>query len=183
MARSSDNPGSSTPARLPRRRASEELTEYQAAVAGYTAAGADETVQRVVTALARITKRLDTFYRSQLAALDLQRGDWGVLQALALSPDGGCSTPSQLADATGVSPSTMTHRLDLLANRGLVERTADPLNRTRSKVRLTRSGRDLFNRAIQDADVAESEVLSALDPDERRRLADVLERLLAGIPG
>ena len=156
------------------------LTEYESAVAGYTAAGADETVQRVVTAISRVSKRLDNFYRAQLADLDLHRGDWAVLQELALSAPDGCSTPSKLADVTGVSPSTMTHRLDLLAHRGLVERTVDSENRTRSKVALTRSGRDLFRRAILDANVAESEVLAALTNDGRRQLAELLEQLLAG---
>lgn len=159
------------------------LSEYETAIAGYTAAGADETVQRVVTALARVTKRLDSFYRAQLADLGLQRGDWGVLQELALDSDDGCSSPSRLADVTGVSPSTMTHRLDLLAQRGLIERTVDPDNRTRSKVRLTKTGRELFRRAIVEADVVESEVLNPLDAAEQRQLADLLERLLAGFAG
>ncbi len=158
------------------------LTDYQSAVAGYTAAGADETVQRVVTALSRVTKRLDTFYRAQLADLDLQRGDWAVLQELALTAEDECSTPSKLADVAGVSPSTMTHRLDLLAERGLVARTVDEENRTRSKVRLTASGRGLFQRAVREADSAESEVLAGLGTDERRELADLLERLLGGMP-
>jgi DNA-binding MarR family transcriptional regulator len=135
-----------------------------------------------VTALARVTKRLDGFYRAQLADLNLQRGDWGVLQALAIQAADGCSTPSRLADAVGVSPSTMTHRLDLLAERGLIERTVDPENRTRNKVKVTRAGRDLFQRAILDADVAESEVLASLSPTDQRRLADLLERVLAGFP-
>jgi DNA-binding MarR family transcriptional regulator len=154
------------------------LSEYEAAVAGYTAAGADETVQRVVTALSRVHKRLDGFYRAQLADLDLQRGDWGVLQALALEGPDGCLTPSKLADVTGVSPSTMTHRLDLLSERGLVKRVVDPDNRTRSKVSLTRAGRELFRRAVLDADVAESEVLSSLNARDQRQLADLLEKLL-----
>jgi DNA-binding MarR family transcriptional regulator len=178
MPRSSGIPGPK-----PRRGRSPELIEYESTVAGYTAEGADETVQRVVTALARVTKRLDGFYRAQLADLGLQRGDWGVLQELALQAPDGCSSPSRLADVTGVSPSTMTHRLDLLAQRGLIERAVDPENRTRSKVRLTRSGRELFRRAILDADVAESEVLATLSPTEQRQLADLLERLLAGFPG
>jgi DNA-binding MarR family transcriptional regulator len=171
------------PGAEPRPAQSAALAEYESAVASYTAAGANETVQRVVTALARITKRLDGFYREQLADLDLQRGDWGVLQELALQGPAGCSTPSRLADVNGVSPSTMTHRLDLLAERGLIERTVDEDNRTRSKVRLTRAGRELFQRAIREADVAESEVLAALDPSEKRQLADLLEKLLAGFPG
>ena len=65
-------------------RRSSGLADYQAAVAGYTAAGADADVQRVVTALSRISKRLDNYYRQQLAELELHRGDWGVLAELAL---------------------------------------------------------------------------------------------------
>jgi DNA-binding MarR family transcriptional regulator len=153
------------------------VTDYEAAVAGYTAAGADETVQRVVTALSRISKRLDNFYRAQLADLGLQRGDWSVLQELALHR-GGASNPSRLADVAGVSPSTMTHRLDLLAGRGLVERTVDPDNRTRSLVKLTRQGADLFRTAVLEADIAESEILAPLTVEQRIQLADLLERLL-----
>lgn len=181
MAETTGNSGPESRSRAtPRPKRPTALAEYESAVAGYTAAGADETVQRVVTAISRVSKRLDSFYRAQLADLDLHRGDWAVLQELALSAPEGCSTPSKLADVTGVSPSTMTHRLDLLAQRGLVERTVDSENRTRSKVALTRTGRDLFRRAILDADVAESEVLAALSEEDRRQLADLLEQLLAG---
>ncbi|MGI8665519.1 MAG: MarR family winged helix-turn-helix transcriptional regulator [Jatrophihabitans sp.] len=155
-----------------------DRAEYESAVAGYTAAGADETVQRVVTALSRVHKQLDGFYRAQLADLELHRGDWGVLQALALQGPDGCLTPSRLADLIGVSPSTMTHRLDLLAERSLVERAIDQANRTRSQVRLTGAGRDLFRRAVLDADLAESAVLGPLSGSERATLAGLLEKLL-----
>jgi len=142
--------------------------------------GTDESVLRVVTAISRISKRLDIFYRERLAALELQRGDWGVLQELALHSEDGCSTPSQLADVTGVSPSTMTHRLDQLAQLGLIERRPDPDNRTRVRVRLTRAGRTLFQRAVLDAHMTESSVLAGLSAGERDELAELLERLVAG---
>jgi DNA-binding MarR family transcriptional regulator len=158
------------------------LADYRAAVAGYTAAGADESVQRVVTALTRISKRLDSYYRQQFAELNLQRGDWGVLAELALHSPDDCSTPSRLADVTGVSPSTMTHRLDQLVERGLVARTPDPENRTRMKVRLTRTGQDLFRKSVVDANLTESKVLAALNLDERLQLADLLEKVLATQP-
>lgn len=158
------------------------LPEYQAAVAGYIAAGANETVQRVVTALTRIGKRLDNYYREQLSELNLQRGDWGVLAELALHGIDGCSTPSQLADVTGVSPSTMTHRLDQLADRGLLQRTPDPANRTRMRVRLTRDGQELFRKSIVEADITESKVLAALSPEEQTQLADLLEKVLVSQP-
>lgn len=179
MTRASDIPQTESSPRVP----PPDRAEYESAVAGYTAAGADETVQRVVTALSRVHKHLDGFYRDQLHNLELHRGDWGVLQALALQGPAGCLTPSRLADQIGVSPSTMTHRLDLLADRGLVERTVDESNRTRSKVRLTRSGRALFQRAILDADVVESAILAPLSSSEQRKLAELLEKLLAGPSG
>ena len=155
------------------------LADYQSAVAGFTAVGANETVQRVVTALNRISKRLDNYYREQLSALNLQRGDWGVLAELALHGVDGCSTPSRLADVTGVSPSTMTHRLDLLVERGLVARAPDPENRTRMKVRLTKAGQELFRKSVVDADVTEARVLAALSHEEQGQLADLLEKVLA----
>lgn len=158
------------------------LHDYQTAIASFTAVGANETVQRVVTALTRISKRLDNYYREQFAELNLQRGDWGVLAELALHGVDGTSTPSRLADVTGVSPSTMTHRLDQLVERGLVQRTPDPDNRTRMKVRLTRAGQELFRKSVVDADVTEAAVLSALDISEQAQLADLLEKILASQP-
>lgn len=178
MARSSDIPTVPDPAATPTGEPT-ALAEYESAVAGYTAAGADETVQRVVTALSRVHKQLDGFYRAQLADLELHRGDWGVLQALALQGPDGCLSPSRLADLIGVSPSTMTHRLDLLTGRSLIERAIDESNRTRSKVKLTRAGRELFRRAVLDADLAESAVLAPLSEDEQATLAELLEKLLA----
>ena len=158
------------------------LADYQTAIAGYTAAGGHETVQRVVTALNRISKRLDSYYRDQFSDLNLQRGDWGVLAELALHGPDGSSTPSRLADITGVSPSTMTHRLDQLVERGLVQRTPDPENRTRMKVRLTRAGHELFRKSVVDADVTEAAVLAALDAAEQEQLADLLEKVLVSQP-
>ena len=49
-------------------------------------------------------------------------------------------TPSQLADATNVAASSMTHRLDRMTERGLVRRSPDPDNRTRILVELTEPG-------------------------------------------
>ena len=110
--------------------------EYREAVASYVAAGADEQVQRVITAVGRLSKRLDQWYDSQLADLNVSTGEWAVLSELARR-NGEAMTPSQLAAATDVAPSSMTHRLDGLVTRGLVHREADPANRTRVLVRLS----------------------------------------------
>jgi DNA-binding MarR family transcriptional regulator len=157
------------------------LAEYERAVALYTAAGGQETVQRVVTAISRLDRRLDVFYREQFAELGLTHGEWTVLQTVALEgPDVG-STPSRLADIAGLSPSAMTHRLDRMAERGLIRRATDPDNRTRVKISLTDDGWQLFRSAVVDAESVESGLLAPLDDREQGKLADLLEKLVAGL--
>jgi DNA-binding MarR family transcriptional regulator len=157
-----------------------DWSDYEQAVAAYTAAGGQATVQRVVTAISRISRRLDVDYRDQLAELGVSHGVWTVLSALALAGRGTALTPSRLADISGVSPSTI-HRLDRMSDRGLLTRTADPDNRTRLRVELTADGWALFTRIVLEGDVVESKVLDPLSPVERRHLAELLERVLAGL--
>ena len=66
-------------------------------MAAYVAAGADESVQRVVTAVHRLSRRLNQWYDRQLADLGVTSGEWAVLGELARSEDWAPLTPSQLA--------------------------------------------------------------------------------------
>jgi DNA-binding MarR family transcriptional regulator len=154
--------------------------EYERAVRVYTEAGAAETVQRIVTALSRLSRRLDVFYNERFDALNISRAEWAVLQALAMEGRGGHSNPSRLADAAGVSASTMTHRLDRMVERTLVERSPDPENRTRMVVSLTRDGWDRFREAVLDAESEEAGIFAPLTDAERATLAGLLEKAIAG---
>ncbi len=164
-----------------RRRQPTEAERYRADVATYVAAGGEETVQRVVTAIHGLHKRLGQWYDRQLVDLGLSQGEWAVLSRLATCPEGTAMTPTQLADASGIAPSSMTHRLDRMTQRGLVSRATDPDNRTRVRVTLTQAGWEMFSAAIQESDVVEGDVLSALEPAERRQLAALLEQLILGL--
>ena len=96
---------------------------------------------------------------------------------------GGHSNPSRLADAAGVSASTMTHRLDKMVERGLVQRAQDPENRTRMSVSLTRAGWDRFRAAVLDAETEETGIFAPLTDSERDTLAVLLEKAIAGQDG
>ncbi|MGN6752755.1 MAG: MarR family winged helix-turn-helix transcriptional regulator [Intrasporangium sp.] len=154
--------------------------QHRQAVASYVAAGGEETVQRAITALYAVTKRLDQWYTRQLADLDLTQGEWAVLAALARAGE-TCLTPSQLADLSNVAPSSMTHRLDKMAGRGLLERRPDESNRTRTLVSLTADGWALFSEAVRESNVVESDTLRGLTDDERHELARLLEIVIAGL--
>ncbi|MEJ7689449.1 MAG: MarR family transcriptional regulator [Nocardioidaceae bacterium] len=90
-------------------------------------------------------------------------------------------TPSALAEIANVAPSSMTHRLDRMAERELVERFTDPDNRVRVRVLLTDRGWELFKLAIRESDMLESDVLRALKPTERTKLAELLEQAIGGV--
>jgi len=165
------------PAR-PRQRPADSIRQD---VATYVAAGADESVQRVITSVHGLSRRLNQWYDRQLADLDVSTGEWAVLSKLAR--DGGEKglTPSVLADAAGVAPSSMTHRLDRMAERGLVTRLTDPANRVRVLVSLTPEGWALFRSAIQESDMVEGDILRPLSKEERVRLAQLLDVVIDGL--
>jgi DNA-binding MarR family transcriptional regulator len=154
--------------------------EHAADVATYVAAGGEESVQRVITAVYAVTKKLDQWYVRQFADLDLTQGEWAVLAALARAGE-TCLTPSQLADLSNVAPSSMTHRLDKMAGRGLLQRRPDESNRTRTLVSLTKDGWSLFSAAVRESNVVEGDTLRGLSETERHELARLLEIVIAGL--
>src|SRR5436190_1071759 len=134
-----------------------EIEEVRLAVAAYVAAGADESVQRIVTAVHRLSRRLNQWYDRQLADLDITTGEWAVLSELARIEESEALTPSQLAAAANVAPSSMTHRLDRMIERGLISREQDPANRTRVLVRMSDAGWQLYASAIRESNVVEAD--------------------------
>jgi DNA-binding MarR family transcriptional regulator len=160
------------------RRGRSAQEQYREAVAAYVAAGGDESVQRVITAVSSLSRKLDQWYTRQLADLDLSHGEWSVLAHLATSGNDPV-TPSRLADLTHVALSSMTHRLDRMTERGLVARAPDPTNRPRVLVELTPKGWEVFGEAVREANVVESDTLSALTKKQRGELADLLEVVIS----
>lgn len=150
-------------------------------VAVYVEAGADESVQRVMTAVHGLSRRLDQWYDRQLADLDLSSGEYNVMSKLVRDGGEHGLSPSVLADAANVAPSSMTHRLDRMAERGLITRSTDPDNRVRVRVRLTDDGRELFRTVIRESDMVESDVLKTLSAHDRGTLADLLEQAIRGL--
>jgi DNA-binding MarR family transcriptional regulator len=168
------------PAKKPSAASQSARRQYQAAVRAYVAAGGDESVQRVITAVYGLTRKLDKWYGRQLADLDLSHGEWAVLAHLAKAGDSPV-TPTQLADVANVAASSMTHRLDRMAERGWLRREPDPANRTRVLVTLDTAGWELFTAAVREANVVESDTLAGLTKAQRETLASLLEIVIGSL--
>ncbi|MFE9613315.1 MarR family winged helix-turn-helix transcriptional regulator [Streptomyces sp. NPDC006012] len=138
----------------------------------------DPQVEKVVSALSRLNRRMNVAYGRQTAALGISNAEWEVLKALVLSGTPYRLGPGDLAKRLGLTPAAMTHRIDRMVAEGLVTRERDEQNRVRVIVELTHEGREKWLEAMHRASVFEADLLQDLSTEERGVLGEVLTRLL-----
>ena len=132
----------------------------------------------VLSRVSRLARHLDRARRAAFAEHDLEAFEFDVLTALRRSGPPYELSPGQLLHHTLVGSGTMTNRLDRLEDRGLVRRRRDPADGRGVRVRLTARGRTRVDRAVADIVTWEGEVLAALRPEDRERLAALLREVL-----
>jgi DNA-binding MarR family transcriptional regulator len=90
--------------------------------------------------------------------------------------DGGPSSPTRMADAVGMPPTTMSHYVRAMLERGHVRRSVHPLDRRSAVLALTPAGRAAHRRAAASFEEANRRFLAALDlsdQDARSALAAI----------
>ena len=133
----------------------------------------------VLSRVTRLARHLDRRRREAFRAHEIEPWEFDVLAALRRAGAPYQLSPGRLLRETLVTSGTMTNRVDRLAGRGLVERLPDPGDRRGVLVRLTDSGRAAVDGAFEELLAAERDLLAALPPDDRSRLAGLLRPLLA----
>ncbi len=101
-----------------------------------------------------------------------------MLRVLQLAGSPYRMSPTELADIVLRSSGGMTQILDRLEKAGLVERSADPSDRRRVLVGLTRAGLRTAERANEAYARERERILGALTDDEVDRLDAAIHRLL-----
>ena len=107
----------------------------------------------------------------------LDSGEFYVLAALRRAGAPYALRPTELYRSLMVSSGGMTDRLRRLEERGLVSRRPSADDRRSMMVELTRDGRVLIERAWREDMELENDLVASLGGEERRQLADLLERL------
>ncbi|MEU6577658.1 MarR family transcriptional regulator [Streptomyces sp. NPDC046805] len=138
----------------------------------------DPQVEKIVSVLSRLNRRMNVAYGRQTAALGISNAEWEVLKALVLSGAPYRMGPSDLAKRLGLTPAAMTHRIDRMLSEGLVTRERDESNRVRVIVELTPEGREKWIEAMRLATVFEEDLLQDLSAEERTVLGEALTSLL-----
>jgi DNA-binding MarR family transcriptional regulator len=107
----------------------------------------DEERARVWITFMQVQLRLSyEMNRQLLRDSDLQLGDYHVLSALSAAPDGRMQI-SALATYVGWERSRMSHHVQRMSGRGLVERVASQSDRRATDVRLTAGGWEAVRNA------------------------------------
>lgn len=110
--------------------------------------------------------------------------EWVFMRALY---DLGRIAPSQLADEMAMTKGAISKLADRLLEKSLIERRANPDDKRAHTLGLNEKGRALVPRLAALADENDREFFGALAADERRRLSQLLrkivkERALTNIP-
>lgn len=123
--------------------------------------------------------RLDRIIRraleERLREFDLTVLMYTSLTVLAARP--GLSN-AQLARRSFMSPQGMNQALNLLSDRGLIERTPAADNRRVRQIALTDTGRQVVDKCTARVETYEQQLLASLDPAERSQLNNLLHNLV-----
>ena len=140
----------------------------------HTVAVPDTLYQSVGFLLALLGAESRRRFSEALAAHELRLSHYGVLMTLATS---GPMSQQSLARAIGVDPRNVVPIIDLLEERGLLERGADGDDRRRHRVGLTNGGRAWLERLRETGERLEQEMLGGLAEPERIALRSLLGKL------
>lgn len=132
----------------------------------------------VLSRVSRLARHLDLARKRCFAGHGLEVWEFDVLAALRREGPPYELSPGDLIQQTLSASGTMTNRIDRLAERGLVERLANPADRRGVRVRLSAEGARMVGEAMVDLVAVERDILAPLSRSTKRQLASSLRALL-----
>lgn len=129
----------------------------------------------------RLSNLVRPSIEATFAGFGLDRGEFDVIGTLRRSGAPYRLTPTELYTSLMISSGGLTHRLVRLEKAGLIRREKSPSDGRSLLVALTEEGAARAEAAFRADMASESRFLQGLDPQERKALAGLLRKLIAGI--
>ena len=136
----------------------------------------------VIGRISRLARELEQCLEPVYREHGLEPGWHDVLATLRRTGPPYQVRPSDFAGQLMLTSSGTTKRLDRLEQAGLITRAPDPDDRRGTLITLTEAGHELIDAVTEAHLDNERELLGALTGDEQQRLADLLRKLMLGLP-
>ena len=138
----------------------------------------------VVGRLSRCSRAVERLVKANFANLGMEAWEFDMLASIVRSGPPYRLNPSELSELSMIGLSTVTHRVDKLAQKGWVTRFEDPTNRRRQWVEITAEGMDTVTSALPHHLLTEQNALHAFTEEDKIALNALLSKLLASLePG
>ena len=138
----------------------------------------DLATEGIVARIQHLEKRLRRSMEDTFKEFQLDYGQWVVLGALRSAGPPFRRSAGALAKILDLTSGAMTSRLDRMEEAGLVRRLPDPDDRRGVQIEITDKGSQLWEDAVGVQAAKEQFVASALTPDEKKQLSELLKRLV-----
>ena len=140
----------------------------------------DVSPMAVIGRVSRLSRLIDKRLGENFARFGIEAWMYDVLATLRRQGEPYELTAGDLVRQSMVTTGAVTHRIDRLEQRGLVERARTD-DRRKVVVRLTPAGRDLVDRVVGDHMGTERDILSPLTQRQEADLARLLRTVLVDL--
>lgn len=142
---------------------------------------ADTTTHELIMTLARVMEQAGRTHARLAAAHGLSPAEFDVLATLRKVAPPYEMTPTELQQAVVITSGGLTKVLHQLEARNLVGRSVDAEDRRSKRVRLTRSGKALIERAMTALLASQGDWLATLPARELEQLIKLLRKSLGAM--
>ena len=111
---------------------------------------------------------------------DLTRHEWRVLSALGINRE---MAAKEIADYSSLDKMSVSRAVAALETKAYLTREQDPADRRNKTLRLTSTGRALYQKIVPLARARERHILEALTATEHTALDVIMKKLLARASG
>ncbi len=140
----------------------------------------DSTPIGVIGRVSRLSRLIDRRLAGNFAQHGLENWMYDMLATLRRAGKPYELTAGELVRQSMVTTGAITHRIDRLEQRALVQRRTDN-DRRKVIVRLTRAGHRLVDEVVATHLAAEREILAGLSPRQQQDLARMLRTVLLAL--
>ncbi len=128
---------------------------------------------------ALLTRRWRQIVDQELRTSGLTDATWRPLFYLNILGDG--TRQKELAEALGVKGPSLVRLLETLQDKGLIESSADALDRRAKRLSLSSTGKACARRVQQRVQALEEQLLAVLNEEQKTLLPAIIQALESGL--